>query len=420
MIEPRSSLLDVCRACGSAHLLLFLPMGNHPPANMFVRPEDAAEPQPAFPLNAQACLDCGLIQVADQVPDGFFRHYLYIPSGAVTMHGHFEGLARVLTDKAAGGLIVDIGCNDGLMLGFANGLGAKTLGVDPAANLAEKAAESGVEVHVAYFGPETADELRAARGPASVISTTNTLNHIGDLVGFMDGIKRLLADDGWFVIEVPWGRDIIRTNQFDNIYHEHMSEMSLKSLVRLAERTGMAVVDVTYLPVHGGSMRVFMRKAAVAGPPSDAVVQMLAAEDEAGMNEAAAFTAFADRVRLAGADLRALLAGLKAEGKTIAGYGAPAKGNTLLNFFQIGPETLDFLVDRNPLKQGMLSPGMLIPILDVSAIAERKPDYLLVLAWNFFDEIRQQLAEYEAGGGRFILPIPFPHIVGEAQTRIAI
>lgn len=413
MITHRPSLLDTCRACNSRQLLLFLPMGDHPPANMFVRPEDAAQPQPAFPLNAQACLDCGLIQVADQVPEGFFDHYLYIPSGAVTMHGHFEDLAHVLTDKAAGGLIVDIGCNDGLMLGFANALGGRTLGVDPAANLAEKAAESGVEVHVAYFTPETADALREARGRAQVISTTNTLNHIGDLVGFMDGIDRLLADDGWFVIEVPWGRDIIRTNQFDNIYHEHMSEMSLKSLVRLAERTGMAVVDVTQLPVHGGSMRVFIRKAAVAGPASRMVVEMLAAEEEAGMSDAATFTDFAARAKQAGADLRALLAGLKAEGKTIAGYGAPAKGNTLLNYYGIGRETLDFLVDRNPLKQGMLSPGRLIPIHDVSVIDEQKPDYLLVLAWNFFDEIRQQLAAYEAAGGRFILPIPSPQIVGE-------
>ena len=408
--EPRD-MLHECRACGSGRLHLFLPMGNHPPANMFVRPEDAGKPQPAFPLNAQACLDCGLIQVADQVPEGFFRHYLYIPSGAATMHGHFEGLARVLADKAAGGLIVDIGCNDGLMLGFANAFGAQTLGVDPAANLTEAAARNGVEVHVAYFGPETADELRAARGPAQVISTSNTLNHIGDLMGFMDGIDLLLADDGWFVVELPWGLDILRGNQFDNIYHEHMSEMSLKSLVRLAERSGMAVVDVTRLPVHGGSMRVFMRKAGSAGAPSAEVRHMLAAEDEAGMNDAATFADLADHARQIGTDLRALLAGLKAQGKTIAGYGAPAKGNTLLNFFRIGPEMLDFLVDRNPLKQGMLSPGTLIPIHDTSAIAERKPDYLLVLAWNFFDEIRQQLADYEAAGGRFIVPLPSPHIV---------
>ncbi|MFD1795025.1 class I SAM-dependent methyltransferase [Paracoccus aurantiacus] len=411
MTDSRPSVMDNCRACLSPRMMLFLPMGDHPPANMFVRPEDADKPQPAFPLNTQACLDCGMIQVADQIPDGFFRHYLYIPSGATTMHSHFEGLAKVLADRADGGLIVDIGCNDGLMLGFANRIGAKTLGVDPAANLAEKAAEKGVEVHVAYFGPETARELRDARGPAKVISTTNTLNHIGDLTAFMQGVDLLLADDGWFVIEVPWARDIIRTNQFDNVYHEHMSEMSLKSLVKLAERTGMAVVDVTYLPVHGGSMRVFIRKAGAASAPSAEVLRMLAEEEEAGMGSEAAFTAFADRARQIGDDLRDLLGKLKAEGKTIAGYGAPAKGNTLLNFFQIGPETLDYLVDRNTLKQGLLSPGMGIEILDPSAIAERKPDYLLVLAWNFFDEIRRQLADYEAAGGRFILPLPSPHVV---------
>ncbi|WBU52361.1 class I SAM-dependent methyltransferase [Paracoccus sp. SCSIO 75233] len=411
MVDPVASIMTHCRACGSDRLFLFLPMGDHLPANMLVRPEDAGQPQPGFPLNSQACLDCGMIQVADQIPEGFFRHYLYIPSGAVTMHGHFEELAQVLVEKAEGGLIADIGCNDGLMLGFANRMGAKTLGIDPAANLAERAAENGVEVHVAYFGPETADEVRAKYGRAKVISTTNTLNHIGDLAGFMDAIGRLLTDDGWFVVEVPWGRDIIRTNQFDNIYHEHLSEMSLRSLVRMAERAGMAVQHVTYLPVHGGSMRVFIRRADMVTDPSEEVTRMLAAEDEAGMTEQATFEGFADRARKVGEELHDLLGRLKAEGASIAGYGAPAKGNTLLNFFRIGPETVEYLVDRNPLKQGMLSPGMQIPIHDPSVIAERKPDYLLVLAWNFFDEIRTQLADYEAAGGRFILPLPFPKIV---------
>ncbi|WBU56444.1 class I SAM-dependent methyltransferase [Paracoccus sediminicola] len=411
LTTERPSKLSHCRACASDRMFLFLPMGNHPPANMFVRPEEADEQQPSFPLNTQACLDCGMIQVADQIPDGFFTHYLYIPSGARTMHGHFEGLAKVLIEKAEGGLVVDIGCNDGLMLGFANRMGGKTLGIDPAANLAEKAAELGVDVHVAYFHPETADKVREKHGPAQVISTTNTLNHIGDLVGFMEGVGRLLAKDGWFVVEVPWGRDILRTNQFDNVYHEHMSEMSLRSLVKLAERTGMQVVDVTYLPVHGGSMRVFMRKASVAGEPSAEVVRMLAEEDKAGMNSEETFRQMAERVEEMGEALRALLARLKSEGKSIAGYGAPAKGNTLLNYFGIGPEMLDYLVDRNPLKQGMLSPGVKVPIHDPSVIAERKPDYLLVLAWNFFDEIRQQLSAYEEAGGRFILPLPFPKIV---------
>lgn len=392
--------------------MLFLPMGDHPPANMFVRPEDRALPQPSFPLNTQACLECGMIQVADQIPEDFFAHYLYVPSSANTMHAHFEGLAGVLTRLAGGdGLIVDIGCNDGLMLGFANRMGARTLGIDPALNLSLTAKENGVEVHVAYFHPDTAQDVRQRHGPAKVVSTTNTLNHIGDLLSFMKGVDLLLAEDGWLVVEVPWGLDILRTNQFDNVYHEHMSEMSLLSIQRLAERSGMAVVDVTHLPVHGGSMRVFIRKAAAASELSETVRQMLKDEAEAGMCDAQSFSAFAERTQAIGRDLRDLLAGLKAEGASIAGYGAPAKGNTLLNYFGIGPETLDFLVDRNPLKQGMLSPGMLIPIHDPSVLAERQPDYLLVLAWNFFDEIRSQLKDFEASGGRFILPLPRPRIV---------
>ncbi|MEQ3749219.1 MAG: class I SAM-dependent methyltransferase [Celeribacter sp.] len=406
-----ASTLDRCRACDSAKLILFLPMGDHPPANMFVAPDQRDDPQPAFPLNTQACLGCGMIQVADQIPADFFRHYLYVPSSARTMHGHFENLATVLVGRAGGGLIVDIGCNDGLMLGFANRMGGRTLGVDPAANLAEAAARDGVDVHVAYFSVATAAELVARHGKARVISTTNTLNHIGDLMGFMQGIDLLMAEDGWFVIEVPWALEILRTNEFDNVYHEHMSEMSLRAVCRLAERSGMAVVDVTRLPVHGGSMRVFVRKKSVAGRPSDEVRRMLQAEVEIGMCDAQSFRAFADRVHGIGGELRQMLAGLKRDGARIAGYGAPAKGNTLLNFFDIGPEVLDYLVDRNPLKQNLLSPGRHIPIHDPNVLEDDPPDYLLVLAWNFFDEIREQLAGFEAAGGRFILPLPTPRIV---------
>lgn len=411
-LHNRTSIMDCCRACGSDHMMLFLPMGDHPPANMFVRPQDRDTPQPAFPLNAQACLDCGMIQVADQIPDGFFTHYLYVPSAARTMHGHFEKLARILADLARpDGLIVDIGCNDGLMLGFAGRMGARTLGIDPARNLCQAAADNGVQVHVAYFDADTARAVREAHGPARVISTTNTLNHIGDLVGFLHGVDILLADDGWFVVEVPWSVDILRTYEFDNVYHEHLSEMSLLSLVRLAERCGMAVVDVTHLAVHGGSMRVMIRKAAVANTPTAEVRRMLAEEDAAGMRDAASFVAFADTIRTIRTDLRRLLADCKAQGASIVGYGAPAKGNTLLNYFGIGVETLDYLVDRNPLKQGMLSPGMLIPIHVPAELSDRRPDYILVLAWNFFDEIRDQLTDFEDRGGRFILPLPRPRIV---------
>ncbi|WP_374301314.1 class I SAM-dependent methyltransferase [Paracoccus sp. (in: a-proteobacteria)] len=413
MTEPaaRPSTLVYCRTCGSDRLKLFLAMGDHPPANMFLRPDELGRDHKAWPLNAQACLDCGLIQVADQVPADYYRHYLYVPSGAATMHDHFSGLADVLMDRARGGLIVDIGCNDGLMLGFAARKGARVLGVDPAANIAPMAEERGVPVHIAYFSPQVAAELRETHGPAAVISATNTFNHIDDLTGFVEGVMTLLADDGVFVVEVPWAKAIIEKNQFDNVYHEHISELSLRSMVELGKRTGLEVVDVELLPVHAGSLRVFMRRPGHEAV-SDRVTDFLAQEDAAGVRDAAAYDRFGDRARDAKQDLLALLDDLKAKGAKIAGYGAPAKGNTILNFYNIGPDKLDYLVDRNPLKHGTYSPGMQIPILPVETIAERKPDYLLVLAWNFFDEIRSQLADYEAAGGQFIVPLPSPQVIG--------
>jgi SAM-dependent methyltransferase len=386
-------------------------MGDHPPANMFVRSAELDAPQPAFPLNAQACMDCGLIQVSDQIPDGFFSDYLYVPSGAATMHTHFAELAGKLGEIAKDGLIVDIGCNDGLMLSHAVRSGARTLGIDPAANLAKIAEERGVKVHVAYFGPDTAREVRAVHGPAAVISTTNTFNHINDLHSFMEGVGLLLGEGGTFVVEVPWAKAILETNEFDNIYHEHLSEMSLLSIVRLCEATGFQVVDVDLLPVHGGSMRVFIRAQHPDNRPSPKVAEMLAAEKAAGMTDREAFKAFAERVQKIKDDLVGMVGALKAQGKVIAGYGAPAKGNTLLNYFGIGPQHLEYLVDRNTLKQGLYSPGMKIAVVSPDEIVAHRPDYLLVLAWNFFDEIREQLADYERAGGKFIVPLPHPHIV---------
>ena len=411
--RPTESVLHQCRACLAPSPHLFLPMGDHPPANMFVRPEDARAPQPTFPLNTQACLECGLIEVADQIPPDFFRHYLYVPSGATTMHTHFDELAGVLHGIAGDGLVIDIGCNDGLLLEAANRRGARTLGIDPAANLAEIALGRGVEVDVAYFGPDTARRVRNERGPASVIVTTNTFNHIGDLHAFMEGVRTLLAEDGTFVIEVPRADELLKGNEFDTVYHEHVSEFSLLSLVRLGDFFDFDVTDVTPLPVHGGSMRVMMRPRRAGAAIEPAVGQLLETERAAGILDAAAYGAFAERVDTVRRDTLAMIDDLRAQGLRIAGYGAPAKGNTLLNYFGIGPDRLDFLVDRNPLKQGLLSPGMMIPVLPVEAIAERKPDVLLVLAWNFFNEIREQQRTFEEGGGRFLVPLPRPVLIGD-------
>lgn len=399
--------LEHCRACLAARPYLFLPLGDHPPANMFVRPADLEEVQPTFSLNAEACLHCGLIQVADQIPADFFRHYLYVPSGATTMHRHFGELAELLKQLAGDALIVDIGCNDGLLLKACNDLGCETLGVDPAANLAELAHERGVEVHVAYFDPETATNLRRDRGPAKVIVTTNTFNHIGDLHRFMTGVVRLLDEDGTFVIEVPWAKELLDRNEFDTVYQEHVSEFSILSMVKLGRFFGLEVVDVHRLPIHGGSIRVFFRRASkvIATP---AVEEMLGEELAGGMLDAVTYDDFADRIEAIRSDLIDMLRELKGQGLKIAGYGAPAKGNTLLNYFGVGPDDLDFLVDRNPLKQGLYSPGMKIPILSPDAIETERPDILMVLAWNFFEEIREQQTAFTSRGGRFLVPLPRP------------
>lgn len=402
--------LSACRACLAPQPYLFLALGDHPPANMFVRESELAERQPSFALNTQACLTCGLIQVADQIPADFFRHYLYVPSGADTMHSHFAGLADVLAERAGDGLIVDIGANDGLLLQACNARGCRTIGVDPAANLAEIAAGRGVDVHVAYFGPDTAAEMEASWGPAKVIVTTNTFNHIGDLHTFMRGVARLMAADGTFVIEVPWAKELLERNEFDTIYQEHVSEFSLLSIQQLGAFFDLEVVDVTKLPVHGGSMRVFLRHTGVA-TPTPAVAAMLQEELAAGMLRAQTYDDFADRIADIGRRLTTILGELRANGQKVAGYGAPAKGNTLLNYYGIGTKHLDFLVDRNPLKQGLYSPGMKIPVRSPEAIESERPDVLMVLAWNFFDEIREQQSDFAARGGRFLVPLPEPTLV---------
>jgi SAM-dependent methyltransferase len=301
---------------------------------------------------------------------------------------------------------VDIGCNDGLFLEACRARGARTLGIEPAANLAAVARAKGVDVLDEYFSPDAARQARRRWGPAAVAVTTNTLNHVDDLRGFMEGVDLLLAPGGVLIVEVPHALDLIAKNEFDTIYHEHLSEFSLKSLVDLLQPLGMEVFGVEPLDIHGGSMRVYVRRRAggpaVAGP----VGEWLGREVEAGLFSRSTYEAFSERVRRNRERTLDLLRRLRAEGRRIAGYGAPAKGNTLLNYYGIGPDLLDFLADRNALKHGRLSPGTHIPIVPVETILARRPDYLLLLAWNFAEEILRQQAAYRRRGGRFIVPIP--------------
>lgn len=410
--RTHASTLTTCRACKAPSPYLFLPLGDHAPGQMLIRPEDLDREQPSFPLNTQVCLECGLVEIADQIPADFFRHYLYVPSGAARMHSHFSDFARVLSDKARGGLIVDIGSNDGLLLAACNLLGCTTLGFDPAENIAAMAAERGVETHIDYFYPASAELVRGQRGDAKVIVTTNTFNHIGDLHTFMEAICILLAPDGTFVIEVPRAKEYIDHTEFDNIYHEHVSEFSLLSIAKLAAFFDLEVTDALSLPdIHGGSMRVFLNRKAAGIAPSPAVAEMLEDELSGGMLEQATYDRLALDVAAMGVDIRTMLDEMKAQGLKIAGYGASARGNTLITHFGIDRRYLDFLVDRNTLKHGLYSPNTRIPIRPVQAIEEEQPDVLFVLAWNFFDEIFEQQAAFRARGGKFLVPLPIPRIV---------
>jgi SAM-dependent methyltransferase len=405
--------MSACRACKSDHLFMFLPLGSHPPANAFLRPDQLDQPEFSCPLDTHVCLDCGLIQVPNRIPADFFRNYLYVPSAAETMHAHFESLAQrvcgpVVEDPQ--GLVVDIGSNDGLFLGFVSRLGWRGLGVEPATNLAELARARGVEVVNEYFGRDQAIAIRDRYGSARAITTTNTFNHIDDLHGFMSGVSALLHDQGTFIIEVPHAIDLVEKNEFDTVYHEHVSEFSVKSIVDLFAFFDMIVADVETLPIHGGSMRVFGRRRTAAA--SSAVAEeWIRREAESGLFEKDTYIAFSGRVEKIRSDLMALLHGLRRAGKRLAGYGAPAKGNTLLNYYGIGPDFLEFLADRSALKHGLYSPGMHIPVVPAERVLETQPDYLLILAWNFGDEIMTQQAEYQRRGGRFILPIPEPIVV---------
>ncbi|CAN5187966.1 class I SAM-dependent methyltransferase [soil metagenome] len=402
----------ICRACDSANLYNYLPLGDHPAANAFVRPERIDEPDIRYPLNTHACLDCGLIQVPDPLPSDYYVDYVYVPSASHTMPEHFRDLAKrfradLLAD--ADSLIVDIGSNDGLLLAACMDEGSKVLGVDPSANISDLARARGVDVFTEYFTAESAPRILAIHGPAQVIVSTNTFNHIDDLHDFMDGVAVLLADTGTFVIEVPQALTCIELNEFDTVYHEHLSTFSAASIVALGKRIGLELVDIEELPIHGGSMRCFLSR---SGARSARVESYLERERTAGLFERATYDAHAARVAELRTELMALLDRIKREGKTVVGYSAPAKGNTLLNYYGIGPDTLPYIADRNTMKQGRYTPGMRILVAPPERIALDQPDYLLILAWNFKDEIIAQHAAFQAAGGKFILPIPRVEIVG--------
>ena len=403
-----------CRSCGVNNLELILSLGDMPLANGLLTEEQLGEPEATFPLDVAFCPDCTLLQVTETVPpEAIFCDYPYLSSFSDTnvacARENAEAVMNAL-NLGATSLVMEIGSNDGYLLQFYAHAGIPVLGIDPAANIVAVAEGRGVPTLCAFFGRDVADGLREEGKVADVIHLNNTFAHIADLNGLVAGLGTVLKDDGIIVIQVPYAREMIEHVEFDTIYHEHLCYFSVTALDNLFHRHGLEVVHVDRLPIHGGSLRVFVGKEGQRGRSED-VFWLLREEEAAGMNDATFYRAFGQRVRALRHDLSALLRDIKNDGKRIVGYAASAKGSTLLNYCGIGGETLDYVVDRSTVKQGRYTPGTHLLIEPPERLLETMPDYALLLAWNYVDEILAREVAYRQGGGCFIVPIPEPRIL---------
>jgi len=398
-----------CRGCGRPGLTVVLDLGRQPLANAILKVEDLDRPEPRYPLAMAYCPECWLVQITETVPpDVLFREYTYFSSVSDAFVEHSRVIAeRLIAQRKLGpeSLVVELASNDGYLLQHYARAGVPVLGIDPARNIAEVATARGIPTLAEFFTLDLAERLAAGGRNADVVHANNVIAHIPDLNGFVAGIARILKPAGVAVIETPYLRELVDRLEFDTIYHEHLFYHSLTALARVFERNGLSVVDVERIPVHGGSLRVFAMRSG-AGEASAAVRAMLDEEAGVGLCSPEYYAAFAGRVDELGRGLRAMLAELVAKGHEIGAYGAAAKGAVLLNAFGIGTETISFVADRSPHKQGFLMPGVHIPIVDPDQLAARRPQECLLLAWNFADEILAQQAEYRRLGGKFIIPGP--------------
>ena len=404
-----------CRSCGSARLEIVLSLGLTPLANALLTTAELGQPEPRYPLDLAVCPECALVQITETVsPEKLFGEYLYFSSFSDTMLRHAEELvvrvaeSRKLTSES---LAAEIASNDGYLLQYYKRAGIPVLGIEPARNIAKVAEkERGIRTLNEFFGEELARTLHQRNELADVIHANNVMAHVADLNGFVRGLKLFLKDDGVAVIEVPYVKDLIDRREFDTIYHEHLCYFSLTALDRLMTRHGLSIQDVERVAIHGGSLRIFVGHEA-AGAHGAAVSDLLNEEAQWGVDDVDFYRGFAGRVEALKDSLVKMVSGLKREGRKLAAYGAAAKGSTLLNYFGIGRESLDFVADRSNYKQGRFMPGVHVPIHSPSRLLEEMPDYVLLLTWNFADEILAQQAEYRQRGGRFIIPIPELKIV---------
>jgi SAM-dependent methyltransferase len=400
-----------CRLCGAPLSRTFVDLGSSPIANEFLSEADLAREEVHYPLKVFVCEGCFLVQLPDVAgPERIFSPaYAYFSSFSDTWLAHAEAYAAAMTaSRGLGGdsLVVEVASNDGYLLQYFAKRGVRVLGIEPTANTAEAALAKGIETRVAFFGTALAAALAAEGVRADLVVANNVLAHVPDLHDFVGGFPLVLGPDGVATFEFPHLLRLIERSEFDTIYHEHLSYLSLVVVERLFHEHGLAVVDLEQLDTHGGSLRVHTVHATAGVDESERVEEVRRLEREAKLHEPSGYEGFAaaaERVKL---DLLEFLLGAKREGKLVAGYGAPAKGNTLLNYCGVGPDLLPFTVDRNPHKQGRFLPGTRIPVLGPDRIDAARPDYVLILPWNLREEIEGQLAGIREWGGRFVVPIP--------------
>ena len=401
----------ICRSCKSRLQHTFVDLGMSPLCQSIIKPSQLNHMEPFYPLHALVCDHCFLVQLLDYVsPESIFSEYAYFSSYSDSWLAHAKRYTDQMTEMFhLGGKsqVVELASNDGYLLQYFKEKNVPVLGVEPAANVAAVAVKKGIPTVVKFFGIETAKELLAQGKAADLLLGNNVLAHVPDLNGFVEGMKILLKPQGIITIEFPHLARLMEENQFDTIYHEHFCYFSLIAVERVFKNHRLEIFDVEELSTHGGSLRIYARhQENRSRPVTERLLKLRSAEEEAGFRRLDHYSSFTEQVKRTKRKLLEFLIGAKESGKTIVGYGAPGKGNTLLNYCGIRTDFLDYTVDRNPYKQGTFLPGTLIPVLKPEKIAETRPDYVLILPWNLKDEIMAQLAYIREWGGKFVVPIP--------------
>lgn len=398
-----------CRCCDSYDLELVFSLKPSPIGDAYVPPEKTCLTQPSYPIDLYMCKSCGLAQLIDVVdPNILYGEYIYVTGSSTGLSEHFQTYADSVIERCRlkpGSLVVDVGSNDGTLLRYFQQRGMSVLGVEPAAHIAAQATASGINSIASFFTPDLATKMVSDHGRAKLISANNVFANIDDLMSWVNAVEDLLDKDGVFVFESYYLADLVQNMVFDFLYHEHLSAFSVKPMQALFNRVGLELVVVERVSTKGGSLRYFVQRPGGPLIKDDSVLTMLSHEEDMGLYCKETFMAFAEKINGLKEQTKNFLALAKSNGKSIAGFGASITGTTLIYHFEIG-EYLDYLIDDNSAKQGLLSPGLHLPVLPSSVLDERKPDYVVLLAWRFSETIISKNQAYLAGGGQFLIPVP--------------